>query len=174
MMKKLILLLLFIPLVSFTQNKAYENKVKSIDSTIETLYSVISGDKGVERNWNLFKYLFHKDAKLIPSGTSNEGVTNARFISPDEYINSSGKWLFENGFHEKEIGRTTERFGNIVHVFSSYESFRTKTDTKPFARGINSIQLLFDGNRWWILNVYWMSESNINIIPKKYIYKNKL
>ena len=169
-MRKLILLLLFIPLVSFGQNNKYEKNVKSIDSIIQTLYSVISGDKGVERNWNLFKYLFHNDAKLIPSGTSDEGVKNARFISPDEYISGSGKWLFENGFHENEIGRITEHFGNIAHIFSSYESFRAKTDTIPFSRGINSIQLLFDGNRWWILNVYWMSESNINIIPKKYLF----
>jgi hypothetical protein len=169
-MKKLLLLIILFNIQVYSQNNDYTKKAQSIDSTIETLYSVISGDKGVERDWNLFKYLFHKDAKLIPSRTNEEGKTGARFMSPDEYVDGSGKWLFENGFHEKEIGRTTERFGNIVHVFSSYESFRTKTDTKPFARGINSIQLLYDGDRWWILNVYWMAENNKNIIPKKYIY----
>jgi len=153
------------------QMKDHSKHVQSIDSTIETLYSVISGDKGVARDWKLFKYLFHKDAKLIPSGTNKLGKTEARFMSPDEYINTSGKWLFENGFHEKEIGRTTERFGNIVHVFSTYESFRTKTDMKPFMRGINSIQLLYDGNRWWILNVYWMAENPKNKIPEKYLDK---
>ena len=109
--------------------------MQSIDGTIETLYSVISGDKEVKRDWDLFKYLFHKDAKLIPTITNEEGKIGVRFMSPNEYVDSSGKWLFENGFHEKEIGRTTERFGNIVHVFSSYESFRAKTDTKPFSRG---------------------------------------
>ena len=159
------------PLLSHAQMKDYSKNVQSINSTIETLYSVISGDKGVARDWELFKYLFHKDAKLIPSGTNQQGKTVARFMSPDQYINTSGKWLYENGFHEKEIGRTTERFGNIVHVFSSYESYRTKADKKPFMRGINSIQLLYDGNRWWILNVYWMAENPKNQIPKKYLNK---
>ena len=169
-MKKLLLLIILFSIQAFSQNNDYIKSVESIDSTIETLYSVISGDKGVERDWNLFKYLFHKDAKLIPSKTNEEGKTAVNFISPDEYIETSGKWLFENGFHENEIGRTTERFGNIVHVFSSYQSFRTKTDRKPFSRGINSIQLLYDGDRWWILNVYWMSESDNNIIPEKYLF----
>ena len=168
-MKKIIIIVLF-SIQAYSQNNDYAIKVETIDSTIKTLYSVISGDKGVERDWKLFKYLFYKDAKLIPSRKNKEGKTGVNFMSPDEYIESSGKWLFENGFHENEIGRTTERFGNIVHTFSSYESFRSKTDTKPFSRGINSIQLLYDGDRWWILNVYWMSESDNNIIPKKYIF----
>lgn len=170
-MKKSILILFLSPFCIQAQINDYSKKVQSIDSTIETLYSVISGDTGVARDWKLFRYLFHKDAKLIPSGTNKEGKTGVRFMSPDEYINTSGKWLFENGFHEKEIGRTTERFGNIVHVFSTYESFRTKVDTAPFMRGINSIQLLYDGNRWWILNVYWMAENPKNKIPKKYLNK---
>jgi hypothetical protein len=164
-------LLLSLAFTINAQTKDYTKHVQSIDSTIETLYSVISGDKGVARDWNLFKYLFHKDAKLIPSGANRQGKISARFMSPEEYINTSGKWLFENGFHEKEIGRKTERFGNIVHVFSTYESFRTKKDVKPFMRGINSIQLLFDGNRWWIINVYWMSENPKNKIPAKYLDK---
>ncbi len=172
-MKKTIILLVVLGSSHIkAQERDYSKKVQSIDSTIETLYSVISGDKGVARDWKLFKYLFHKDAKLIPSGTNQQGKTGARFLSPEQYINTSGKWLYENGFHEKEIGRTTERFGNIVHVFSTYESFRTKNDTKPFMRGINSIQLLYDGSRWWILNVYWQAENSKNQIPKKYLNKN--
>ncbi|MFY0603350.1 MAG: hypothetical protein JXQ93_05340 [Flavobacteriaceae bacterium] len=171
-MKKIITL--FLISFAFTlqaQTKEYRKHVQSIDTTIKTLYSVISGDKGVARDWDLFKYLFHKNAKLIPSGTNNESKTVARFMSPEDYINTSGKWLYENGFHEKEIGRKTERFGNIVHVFSTYESFRTQKDTKPFMRGINSIQLLFDGDRWWIINVYWMAENAKNPIPNKYLNK---
>ncbi len=170
-MKKLICILFLSPLLTQAQMKDRSKHVKTIDSTIETLYSVISGDKGVARDWELFNYLFYKDAKLIPSGTNQEGKTVARFMSPEQYINTSGKWLYENGFHEKEIGRTTERFGNIAHVFSTYESFRTLKDEKPFMRGINSIQLLYDGSRWWILNVFWMGETPKNKIPEKYLNK---
>ena len=168
-MKKLILLLLLIPATIVAQDKDYSSKVATIDSTIETLYGVISGEKGEARNWELFRYLFHQDAKLIPSGNNRQGVVGVRFLTADEYITTSGKWLLENGFFEKEIGRKTDRFGNIAQIFSSYESFRSAKDTKPFMRGINSIQLLNDGKRWWILNVFWQGETPQQPIPKKYI-----
>ena len=143
---------------------------KSIDLTIKTLYSVISGDKEVERDWDLFKSLFHPDAKLIPSGPSKDGDFQAVYLSPDDYINRSGKWLFENGFHEREIHRVTDIFGNIAHVFSTYEAFRESSDETPFMRGINSIQLMKSEEKWVIINIYWMQESNFYKIPKKYLY----
>ncbi|WP_339755509.1 hypothetical protein [uncultured Winogradskyella sp.] len=174
-MKKLILLSLLVALtLNLTAQETidYSKQVATLNSTIETLYSVISGDKGVERNWELFKYLFHKDAKLIPTGNTKEGIVIARYMSPQDYISSSGKWLIENGFHEVEINRETQSFGNITQVFSTYESFKIKSDTEPFMRGINSIQLMNDGERWWVINIYWMQETKENPIPEEYLPKN--
>ena len=168
-MKKLIFILLLTPLFAIGQSDKYLEKVKTIDSTIATLYSVISGEKGEARNWELFKYLFHDDAKLIPSGTNRQGVVGVRYMTKNQYIQTSGKWLLENGFFEKEIGRKTDQFGNMAQVFSTYESFKTKADTKPFMRGINSIQLLNDGKRWWIINIFWQGENPKQPIPEKYI-----
>lgn len=161
--------MIFLTAALHAQKDKYADKVKTIDSTIETLYSVISGEKGEARNWELFKYLFHKDAKLMPSGNNRQGVTGIRYLTTDQYIETSGKWLLENGFFEKEIGRKTDRFGNMAQLFSTYESFRTASDTKPFMRGINSIQILYDGSRWWILNIFWQGETPNQPIPKKYI-----
>lgn len=175
-MKKTILIILMFFFISFnakaqvTTNN-YLEKVKSIDSTIETLYSVISGEIGEKRDWDLMRFLFNPNAKLIPSGKDKEGVYHVRYMSPDDYIESSGKWLIENGFFEKEIHRTVHTFGNITQVFSTYESFHSEKDAYPFMRGINSIQLLNDGTRWWIINIYWTQETEDNPIPKKYLPK---
>jgi hypothetical protein len=156
-----------------SQDKAelYEQKVSSIDSTITTLYAVISGEKGEERNWDLMKHLFHSDAKLIPSGFNQESDFLARYMTVDDYISASGKWLTDNGFFEKEIHREVNQFGNIAQVFSTYEAFNSETDEKPFMRGINSIQMLYDGSRWWIINIFWMQESPENPIPENYLPK---
>lgn len=143
--------------------------VSLLDSTIKTLYSVISGEKGVERNWKQFKFLFKPDAKLIPSWKDKTGTYKVRYMKPDDYIKNSGKWLVENGFFEKEIHRTVNTFGNITQVFSTYEAFKSESDEEPFMRGINSIQLLYDGERWWIVNIYWTQESYYNPIPKAYL-----
>ena len=172
-MKNICLVLLVLALNTKAQEaKDYSKNVATLETTIETLYSVISGDKGVERDWDLFKYLFHKNAKLIPTSKNEAGRTVARFISPEDYINTSGKWLLENGFHEVELYRSIQTFGNISQVFSTYESFKSKNDTEPFMRGINSIQLMNDGERWWIINIYWMQESEENQIPGEYLPKN--
>ncbi len=90
------------------------------------------------------------------------------YISPQGYIDRSGAWLVENGFHEKEIHRVTEKFGNMAHVFSSYEAFKSGED-KPFMRGINSIQLLYDNDRWYVVNIYWQQESEAHLLPAEYL-----
>ncbi len=177
-MKKRLSILLFC-LITFTiqsQKKPqvtedFSENVKTLDSTLESLYAVISGEKGIERNWKLFKYLFQKGAKLIPSWKDKEGVYKVRYMTPDDYIKGSGKWLVENGFFEKEMYRTTNTFGNITQVFSTYESFKSEADEAPFMRGINSIQLLNDGERWWVINIYWTQESEENPIPANYLPK---
>lgn len=147
----------------------YTQKVQSLDSTLLTLYTVISGEKGEERDWELFKYLFHPDAKLIPSAKNETGIFTTLYMTPEEYVQRSGKWLVENGFFEKEIYRSVHTFGSISQVFSTYESFRSETDKAPFMRGINSIQLLNDGERWWIINIFWTQESDENPIPAKFL-----
>ncbi len=152
-----------------SDSQNYMGKVKTLDSTISNLYGVISGEKGEGRDWELMKFLFHPDAKLIPSFKNKEGIYKARFMTVQDYIDSSGKWLVENGFFETEIHRVTNTFGNITQVFSTYEAFKSAKDEKPFMRGINSIQLLNDGERWWIINIYWTQESEENPIPKEYL-----
>lgn len=177
-MKKniLILLLCAISLTCIAQEqkeqKDYSNRVKTLDSIIETMYTVISGEKGVERDWKLFKFLFKPDAKLIPSGKNKNGEFKVHFMKPEDYIKNSGKWLVEHGFIEKEIYRNVESFGNIAHVFSTYEAFNSKEDKTPLMRGINSFQLFNDGKRWWIVNIYWTQETEEHPIPKKYLPKN--
>lgn len=92
-----------------------------------------------------------------------------RVMSLEDYIKLSGPVLEKDGFFEKEISRKTDQYGSVVHIFSTYESRRTVKDEKPFMRGINSIQLWFDGKRWWILSVFWQGETADNPIPQQYL-----
>lgn len=173
--KLLSLLLIFsLHLSIFSQGteeaKDYSTSVESLDAIINNLYAVISGEKGQERDWEHFKFLFHPEAKLIPSGKIPDGsIYQARFLKPQDYIKTSGTYLVDNGFFEVETKREVQTFGSISHVFSTYQAYRSAGETEPFMRGINSIQLLNDGERWWILNVYWTQETPENPIPNKYL-----
>ena len=78
----------------------------------------------------------------------------------------------KEGFFESELARRVEMYGSIAHVFSTYESRHAAGD-KPFARGINSFQLLNDGKRWWVVTIYWQAETPENPLPKEYLKSKK-
>jgi hypothetical protein len=143
--------------------------VSSPDAIVGAVYDVISGPAGEKRNWDRMRTLFVADARMMPTGKKASGEGVRRALSVEDYIASSGPFLEKNGFFETEIGRKTEQYGSIVHVFSTYESRKTKEDKDPFMRGINSFQLWNDGKRWWVINILWESETKENPIPAKYI-----
>ena len=81
----------------------------------------------------------------------------------------SAPYLEEHGFFERESARRVETYGHIAHVWSTYESRHKAEDPKPFARGINSIQLMNDGTRWWVVSIFWEQETPQTQIPSKYL-----
>ena len=155
---------------SLFAQEAKQEDVKSADAIIAALYDVISGPAGEKRDWDRMKSLFIPEGRLMPTGKGPNGV-GYRLWTVQEYIDQAGTGLEANGFFEVEISRKSESYGTISHVFSTYESRRTLADEKPFARGINSIQLLNGGDRWWIVSVFWMGETPEFKLPKKYLKK---
>jgi len=143
--------------------------VESVDAIIQSLYNVISGPAGEKRNWDRMRTLFIPEAKMMATGKRQDGTMGKRVMTVEDYINSSGPILEKDGFFEREIGRKTEQYGSVVHVFSTYDSKRKLEEEKPFMRGINSIQLWNDGKRLWIVSVFWQGETADNPIPQKYL-----
>ena len=92
-----------------------------------------------------------------------------QILDVDGFIARVEPYFEKNGFYEMEIARRTEQFGRLAQVWSTYESRHDPADPEPYMRGINSIQLFNDGNRWWILNIYWQQESDEHPIPEKYL-----
>lgn len=142
--------------------------VGSVDSIIEAVYDVISGPAGAERDWDRMRSLFLSDARLIPSFPGPDGAFTYRAMSLEDWIQGSTDYFAANAFFELEIHRVDQRYGHIAHAFSTYES-RTEADGEPFARGINSFQLLNDGQRWWVMNIFWQSETEAEQIPGEYL-----
>ena len=143
--------------------------VSSIDAILAATYDVISGPAGQKRDWDRFRSLFFPGARLIAAGPKKTGEISARTLTPDEYAKFGEPYFAKNSFTESELARHTDRFGNIAQIFSTYASRREAKDAVPFARGINSFQLLFDGTRWWIVSIYWEEESAANPLPKEFL-----
>ena len=145
--------------------------VESIDAIIAAAYHVISGPAGKKRDWNRERSLFYPGARLIPTASvpgRNDVVIEPQILDVESYIARVGP-LLQKGFYETEIARRTEVFGRISHVWSTYESRHDPNDAAPFMRGINSFQIFHDGQRWWILSVYWQHETTEHPIPEKYL-----
>src|SRR5438093_5006727 len=144
--------------------------VASIDGIITTAYDSISGPAGQKRDWARERSLFYPGARLIPTAKP-DGSNNLapEMLDVEGFIARVEPYFAEHGFYEKEIARRIEQFGQIAHVWSTYESRHDPNDAKPFMRGINSIQLFNDGSRWWILSIYWQHESRQHAIPEEYL-----
>jgi hypothetical protein len=147
---------------------ARPSDVDSVDHILAAVYDVISGPAG-KRDWDRFRSLFYPGARLIPSNRNDKGEIAARVLTPDQYVERGQAFFSKEGFFERTTANRVESWDHIAHVWSTYESRHAADDAKPFARGINSFQLLNDGSRWWILSIYWEAEDAAHPVPEKYL-----
>lgn len=135
--------------------------VQSLDSILRAIYDVISGPAG-DRDWDRFRSLFVPEGRLT-SVTGKSGGP-ARLLDVEGYAKGAGNYFKTHAFYERAIVNRVQKFGNIAQVFSSYES-RNAPNEKPFARGVNSVQVFNDGSRWWVLSILWDEETPTNPLP---------
>jgi hypothetical protein len=143
--------------------------VATIDGMVKAYYEVVSGPAGRPREWARDRTLYIQDLRFVDVGWDKDGKPAPRIVDHQGYVDFADG-MVERGFFEKEIHRVGERFGPIAHVWSTYESRRTESGP-VIARGINSIELFWDGKRWWIANAIWTDETKENPIPKEYLPK---
>lgn len=166
-MKPHLLILLF-GLLSLTHSEAQnpyplQKDVATLDGIIKAYYEVVSGPQGPKQT-ERDRSLHHASANVMVSGITITGEPFLRMMTLKEFHANTPL----DEFYESEIHRITETFGNITHVWSTYE-YRDKPKGPFIGRGINSIQLYNDGERWWILGWVYDSERTSNPLPKKYL-----
>jgi hypothetical protein len=138
--------------------------VASPEAIVKALYATISGPAG-ERDWNRLRSLLLPEGRFTASVLDDAGHHVVRRRNVEDYIAGAGHYFSEHPFYETGLVTKIQRFGNIAQVFTSYASSNAP-GAKPFQRGINSMQLLNDGTRWWIVSILWDSERPENPLPK--------
>lgn len=165
---RLVIAVLLLCAVAWAQEKQPRPAdVATIDGVVKAYYEVVSGPAGQARDWARDRTLYIPGVKFVAM-SEKEGKPVAEIMTHDQYIERVNGWLVKNGFSEKEIHRETRRFGNIAHVWSTYES-RQRPDGPVTARGINSLELYWDGSRWWVASAIWDGERADHPIPKEYL-----
>jgi len=146
---------------------AREEDVATIDGILLAFYDVISGPAGQPRQWERDRTLYAPGALFVSTGVRPDSKTFATVMDHSAYMERSEP-LLSGGFFEREIHRVTHRFGNVAHVFSTYEARKTP-DGPVVTRGVNSIELVHDGKRWWIVASLWDTERKNNSIPAEFL-----
>lgn len=154
------------PQPTASYNKAED--VRTIDGLMKALYASTAGPAGKPRDWDRLRNLCHPDARFFAVRSDGAGGAAVFTLTVEDYIMHNKNYFEKGGFSESELARRTESFGNLTHVWSTFES-RMGSDPDPYTRGIYSIQLLKDGDRWWILSCSWDMEREGNPIPEEYL-----
>ena len=142
--------------------------VGTIDGIVAAFYDVISGPAGAPRQWARDRSLYLPGVRFTIVQAGPNGRARARVSTHAEYVAGSEPFMVKEGFFEREIHRATRRFGHIAHVWSTYE-WRSTRDGPVRGRGINSLELFWDGARWWIASAMWDDEREGSPIPPEYL-----
>lgn len=146
--------------------------VETPESIVLAAYAAIAREPGQPFDWKRFRSLFLPDARMIPNTEQRQGAFDV--LSPEEFV----AWIDgvtpplggenDQGFQEEQISAEVVRYGDVAHVFSTYQKHFWGSD-EILGRGINSFQLVHDGERWWIAGIAWDEENGAGPIPAAYL-----
>jgi hypothetical protein len=140
--------------------------LEAIGAAVDEMYAMISGPKG-PRDWSRQANCFHPEARQIRTWVDADGRPGCKMMGLGDYARDTTPFFAANDFHEIEIARRIDLFGNIAHVWSAYEARSAPDDAAPERRGINSIQLFKDPDRGWrIMSMIWDNEREGVALPE--------
>jgi hypothetical protein len=148
----------------------YGDNVTTLDGIMKAYYDVVTVKKGEKVSYERDSLLHIAGAQVGWNQQGKDGNPHLKMVSLKEYHQMSDEYLEKNGFYEIEISRKVEKFGSVYHVWSTYET-RNTSDGPIIGRGINSVELFFDGSRFWIITWVFDDERKNNPIPSEYLTK---
>lgn len=166
-MKSFLFILFFLVSASVqAQNRtAWDSTaVKTIDGTINEVLKIITGERGMNRDWEAFRYLFTPNAQITVLRHEKNNVNTPVTYSLEEFVRLGMRFYENHGFTEYELAKTIDEYNGIAHAFQSY--YAKELDIEE--QGINSYQLVHDGKRWWIVSLLWTNNRNGIPLPKEY------
>ncbi len=124
-----------------------------IESLLSRLYEVISFPEDGEPDWEGMTRVFSPHARVTrvtPEGTDYFDLPTFQAMARE--LLRIGAYT---AFYEHEVARRVERFGNVAHVTSAYETRRHPHARACLGRGVNSVQLVRENGEWRVLSLCW-------------------
>jgi len=169
-MNRALALLFALLLVPAANAQDTDHDLTSIEGIVDATYAAIARAPGDPFDWDLFRSLFIEEATLIPNTEQRQGVFTV--LSPQDFID----WIDaatpiggpnDRGFTETGYHNEIDRYGDIANVMSSYKKHFWGSD-EVIGAGINSFQLVWNQDRWWIVSIIWDEPYAAGPIPEKF------
>lgn len=163
---------LLVPLALSAQTPAANPAdVATPEAVVKALYETVGRAPGARYNWPRMRTLFLPGALMLPNPEQTGGT--ARVLSVEDFVTwIDGATTYggpnDRGFAEEQVHAVVERYGDIAHVFSTYQKHLWK-DPNILGRGVNTIQVVYRQNRWWIVAISWDEENAAGPLPAKYL-----
>lgn len=143
--------------------------LSTIEGITNKMLEIISGPIGKERDWDEFRNLFTADANFGSKTMGADGRERIGSRHLEEFVRNVGPLYARDGFEEYTIGLQIQEFNGIA---SAFQSFYCKNLTGTYEnRGVNSYQLIYSQNRWWISSVLFTNETEDTPLPNELLYK---
>jgi hypothetical protein len=136
----------------------------TLDELIKAIDNAVSGPANQDRT--CFRALFTPDARLIPIRIAADGKATPRILRVQDWIDAVAK-RGSAAFYEHQIKVRTESWAHLAHLWSTYTTTDSPTG-KQLDRGINSIQAIYDGTQWRVIEIVWQAETPAELVPEKY------
>ena len=140
--------------MNHTINPLAAEEFETLGDVIEAMYRSVSGPvRGIDLE--LQNKVFAPNARLIRAGVDEEGNVWRQDMSLDDYEEDTRGFLGSTDFYEYETARKVMHCPPFAYVLSEYEAKSDPDSDELILSGVNSIQCLFDGKRWWVQQLTW-------------------
>jgi hypothetical protein len=138
----------------------------TLDELIKAIDAGVSGPASKDRA--CMRDMMLPEARLSPIAKAADGSFEPHILTIDGWIEAVKK-RGDAVLYEHQVKVSSEVYGHVAHLWSTYELRIDKADGPPTVRGINSIQAVYDGQRWRILDILWQAETPDLPVPTKYL-----
>jgi hypothetical protein len=165
-----LLIVLFFSTFQLHQVKAKDSTfVKSIEGITNKMLEILSGPIDEKRDWDTYRYLFLPAAQKISINPNVPPRSQVKAMNIEEFIRYTGPLFKRDGFLEFSIGLTVNEYNGLANVFQAYTAKNLLGTYEK--RGINSYQLVYLNDRWWIAGTTFITEDPDNPIPDELLFK---
>ncbi len=141
-----------------------------IDALIDSLYAAVSFEPGEIPDWDRARSFFLPEALLVvaPRGPGSGQVMDLEAWIRDFVEFHEQQDIATKGFHEAIANREVVVYGNIAHAFVVFEPRIGPSWEGPTIPGVDSIEMVRHGGRWWIVAITTQFSSPEMPIPDRF------